>query len=96
MAGFGKGGEKNFPGIMTDLQMQTYLTVKDFRQRKNKKGQQYGWSIAIYAMPEQIWGYEFVTAAYKEKPEESKERIMRRVKEVFPWATDRQINKIIK
>ena len=96
MAGFGKGGEKNFSGIITDLQMQTYLTVKDFRQRKNKKGQQYGWSIAIYAMPEQIWGYELVTAAYKEKPEESKEQIKCRVKEVFPWATDRQINKIIK
>ena len=96
LAGFGKGGEKNFPGIVTDLQMQTYLTVKDFRQRKNKKGQQYGWAIAVYCMPEQIWGYESLTAAYKEKPEESKERIMRRVKEVFPWATDRQINKIIK
>ncbi|MBR5267864.1 MAG: hypothetical protein IKU20_06710 [Lachnospiraceae bacterium] len=96
LAGFGKGGEKNFPGIVTDLQMQTYLTVKDFRQRKNKKGQQYGWSIAIYAMPEQIWGYELVTMAYKEKPEGSKERIKSRVKEVFPWADDRQINKIIK
>ena len=96
LAGFGKGGEKNFPGIVTDLQMQTYLTVKDFRQRKNKKGQRYGWAIAVYCMPEQIWGYESLTAAYKEKPEESKEQIKRRVKEVFPWATDRQINKIIK
>ena len=37
-AGFGKGGEKNFPGIVTELQMQTYLTVKDFRCKKNKKG----------------------------------------------------------
>ena len=96
LAGFGKGGEKNFPGIVTDLQMQMYLTVKDFRQRKNKKGQQYGWAIAVYCMPEQIWGYDSVTAAYKEKPDESKQWIKNRVKEVFPWATDRQIHKIIK
>ena len=41
-AGFGKGGEKGFDGTMTDLQMKTYLTVRDFRQRKNKKGELYG------------------------------------------------------
>ena len=33
-AGFGKeGGEKNFEGVLTELQMQTYLIVSDFRQR---------------------------------------------------------------
>lgn len=96
MAGFGKGGEKNFPGIVTDLQMQTYLVVKDFRQRKNKKGQEYGWPIAVYCMPEQIWGYEMVTASYKEKPEDSGERIMNRMKEVFPWATEKQMKKLLK
>ena len=95
-AGFGKGGEKNFSGIVTDLQMQTYLVIKDFRCRKNKKGQQYGWPIAVYSMPEQIWGYNAVTAAYKEEPEISKERIVKRIKDVFPHATDKQIKKICK
>ena len=96
LAGFGKGGEKNFPGIVTDLQMQTYLAVKDFRCKKNKKGQEYGWAIAVYCMPEQIWGYDAVTAAYKEEPEVSKNRIFNRVKEVFPWATEKQIRKVCK
>jgi len=95
-AGFGKGGEKNFPGIVTDLQMQTYLVVRDFRQRKNKKGQEYGWPIAVYCMPEQIWGYDLVTSAYKEKTEVSKARIMSRMKEAFPWATENQMKKILK
>ncbi|MBQ7797377.1 MAG: hypothetical protein IJ374_12600 [Lachnospiraceae bacterium] len=93
-AGFGKGGEKNFPGIVTDLQMQTYLVVRDFRCKKNKKGQEYGWPIAVYSMPEQIWGYKAVTEAYKEDPELSKKRIYDRVKEVFPWATEKQIKKV--
>ena len=37
-AGFYKGGEKNFSGIITELQMQTYLIIHDFRQKRNKKG----------------------------------------------------------
>ena len=27
LAGFGKGGEKNFPGVLTDLQMQLYSST---------------------------------------------------------------------
>ena len=60
-AGFGKGGEKNFEGTLTGLQMQTYLIVSDFRQKINRKGEPYGWSIAALIMPETKWGYEFVT-----------------------------------
>ena len=36
MAGFGKGGLKNYPGIITGLQMQLYLVITDFQRRKNK------------------------------------------------------------
>ena len=41
-AGFGKGGEKNFEGTMADLEMRMYLCISDFRQRKNKRGENYG------------------------------------------------------
>lgn len=41
-AGFGKDGEKNFEGTVTDLQMRIYLLIRDFRQRVNKKGTPYG------------------------------------------------------
>ena len=49
--GFGKGGEKNFEGTITRLQMQTYLCIRDFRQKLNKKGQPYGWPRAEYTTP---------------------------------------------
>jgi len=42
-AGFGKNGEKNFAGVVTDLQMMTYLCIKDMRCRVNKRGEEYGW-----------------------------------------------------
>lgn len=82
-AGFGKGGEKNFEGTLSDLQMQTYLIMHDFQQKVNKKGEAYGWHIAALEMPEVKWGYEFVTGCYREKPEESFARIMCRVQECF-------------
>lgn len=94
-AGFGKGGEKNFDGVMTELQMQTYLIVRDFRQKRNKKGQAYGWSVAVYCMPEHLWGYEMVTAAYKEEPSASGAKISQHMREIYPIATEKQISKIL-
>lgn len=83
-AGFGKDGEKNFEGEITKLQMQTYLCVRDFRRRKNKRGSEYGWGIAVYCLPEHLWGYEYVTGEYSISPETSAKKIMAHIKELYP------------
>ncbi len=95
-AGFGKGGEKNFSGIITDLQMQTYLTIKEFRRRRNKKGVEYGMPVSVYAKPEKLWGYDMVSSVYKEEPQKSWERIFDHVKGMYPYAEDKQIRKLLK
>ena len=95
LAGFGKGGEKNFEGVVTELQMQTYLTVRDFRQKVNKQGKPYGWSVSVYTTPEKLWDYEAVSAAYNEAPEVSRERIAARVRQLFPQAAEKQITAVI-
>lgn len=59
-AGFGKGGEKNYPGVITQLQMETYLVISDFLRRENKRGEEYGMPVSILLPPETIWGYETV------------------------------------
>lgn len=84
LAGFGKGGHKNFDGIMTDLQMQTYLVIREFRRKRNKKGQEYGMPVCVYCRPEDLWGYEVVTGSYREEPLRSKEKIYGRLKELYP------------
>lgn len=56
LAGFGKEGEKNFEGTVTDLQMGGYLLIRDFRQRLNKKGRPYGWPISVYAPSGELSG----------------------------------------
>ena len=95
-AGFGKdGGEKNFDGVLTELQMQTYLIVSDFRQRINKKGESFGWHIAAMGTPETKWGYDFVSSRYSEDPSDSWEKIVARIHSFFPHAEERQIQKIL-
>ena len=94
LAGFGKGGEKNFAGVLTKLQMQTYLVNVDFRQRINKKGMRYGMPTAIMKRPEDVWGYDFVTSAYDEDPEKSAKRIADHVKELCIDATDEEIRRV--
>ena len=74
-AGFGKDGHKNFEGTLAKLQMKTYLICKDFVPRVNKKGESFGWSVAIMTPPEYLWGYKHVTSRYKESPEESFNKI---------------------
>ena len=95
MAGFGKGGEKNFPGITTDLMMKTYLVTSEFRRRVNKRGEGYGMAVSVLMPPEALWGYDLVTSAYSETPEQSRQRIADRVREVFPGAEDREIDRLI-
>ena len=94
-AGIGKGGERNYPGIITGLQMQTYLVITDFHKRTNKRGDEYGMPVSVMLPPEAVWGYEKVTAAYTEKPVESWRRITGRIKDLYPEADEGEIIRLI-
>ena len=94
-AGFGKNGEKNYPGIITELQMQTYLVITDFHRRVNKRGEEYGMPVSVLLPPEAVWGYETVTSAYSEKPGVSWKRISGRIREQFPSADEAAITELI-
>lgn len=94
-AGFGKTGDKNFPGITTGLQMQTYLVISDFCRRRNKQGREYGMPVSVMLPPEAVWGYEAVTAGYTEKPAVSWQRIMDRIEELYPDADRTEVIRLI-
>lgn len=95
-AGFGTEGYKNFDGCIANLQMQTYLIIRKFERRRNKRGQSYGMAVSYYQKPEAVWGYEHVTGAYKEDPAVSVERILTRAKEMFPEGTEEAFRKVLK
>lgn len=94
-AGFGKGGEKNFEGVITSLQTRFYLCICDFKCKTNRNMEPYGWPVSVYCKPEHLWGREWVTSAYAEKPSVSATRIAARLREMFPAITNQEIDKIV-
>ena len=95
LAGFGKGGEKNFEGTVTDLQMGGYLIIRDFRRRVNKKGFPYGGHISVYSTPEALWGYDHVSSAYSVAPAESKALIDEQIRKKLPEAEQEELDAVL-
>jgi hypothetical protein len=95
LAGFGREGAKNFPGVLADLQMRLYLVVADFRRRQNKRGGEYGMPVSILLPPEAVWGRDAVTAAYGEAPEASAKRIAEQMREHWPAADEKAIRRMV-
>jgi hypothetical protein len=95
-AGFGKGGEKGYEGTLTSLQMQTYITVKNFRRRYNKKNEEYGWSVASYTLSENLFGADHVRSAYHLDTVQAKDKIVEFLMSKFPLADRSDIERAIK
>lgn len=89
-AGFGKGGEKGFEGTMTQLQMQTYISVSSFHKRKNKKNEEYGWPIANYTLSEKLFDENHISSEYHLGAEKAKELIIAKIKSSIPTASSLQ------
>ena len=86
--------EKGFEGALTDLQMKSFLIMSDFRQRRNRRGEEYGWHVAELMTPETKWGYDAVNTC-DEKPAESWRRISEQVRKFRPIAGDAEIRKVL-
>ena len=84
---------KGFEGSLTELQMQSFLIMGDFRRRQNKYGIGYGWHVAAIMTPETKWGYDWVNGSPL-KPGESWSKIRDQLKRYFPSVTDHNIQKI--
>lgn len=91
-----KGGNKGFDTVITRLQMQTYVSIADFEYATDKNERTYGWGIARYSTPEELFGYEAVTSAYQRSPEESRERIMQYLSQLLPEVEEQQLIKLMK
>lgn len=90
-----KGGSKGFDTVITRLQMRAYVNIADFVYMRDKFGRTYGWGVAKYSTPEELFGYGTVTAAYKREPEGSKQRMVEHLSKILPDAEEHQILKLI-
>ncbi len=90
-----KGGNTGFDGIITRLQMGTYVNISDFVYDKDRHGKPYGWGVAVYSTPERALGYERCASAYAREPGESLERIMEHLARLIPEAGERALLKFL-
>ena len=72
-----------------------YVTTADFKYARDRTGKSYGWGIARYATPEQLFGKDFTDQVYAREPEESKNRILSWLQELLPDASEKELNRII-
>ena len=96
LAGFGGDGLKGFDTVITNLQMQTYVTVHSFEYAHDKYGRPYGWGVARYAVTEDVLGTEVTQGAYDRPPEESKTRMIQHLGLLCPEAFDDDLEKPIR
>ena len=86
--------EKGFEGAVTELQMQTFLIVGDFRQKRNRQGMPYGWHVSALMTPETKWGYEWVNEKASGRPDASRQKIREQVRRFYPDAGEKAIQKV--
>ncbi len=96
LAGFGGDRLKGFDTVITNLQMQTYITVHSFEYACDKHGRPYGWGIARYAATEDVLGADATQGAYHRDPEESRARIIHHLGLLCPDAFDDDLAKFIR
>ena len=96
LAGFGGDGLKGFDPVITNLQMQTYITVHSFEYAQDKQDRPCGWGIARYAVTEDVLGADVTQGAYNRSPEESKARIIHHLGMLCPEAFDEDLERLIR
>lgn len=94
--GYREGGEKGFDGVITQLQMQSFVTVEAFEYTRDRFGRPYGWGLARYALMEQAFSEEAVDAVDSRSPGESGERMRAQILRLFPVASERQLDRLVR
>ena len=74
--------------------MKSFLIMSDFRQKRNRRRELYGWHVAELMTPETKWGYDAVNSC-SEKPEASWERILEQIRKHYPEAGEPAVRKLL-
>lgn len=53
-------------------------------------------SVCVYCRPEDLWGYDVVTDSYNEEPLASKQKIYSRLKELYPDADEKAMDRLLR
>ena len=85
-----------FDTSLARLQMQTYLTVRDFKRKRNKVGKEYGWAASVFCTPEALFGEAYVRKDYTMDPTQSREKLIQHLLSLFPKISRMDAEKFVK
>ncbi|MCH5222041.1 MAG: hypothetical protein J1F05_06955 [Muribaculaceae bacterium] len=81
---------------LTSLQMGTHIVIEDFEYAVSKTGKEFGWGLARYNTPENLFGEDFVETSKGRTPVESYRLMYDYLTKLLPSASGRQIASILK
>lgn len=84
---------KSLEGPLQRLQMGAHLLIADFQYKLTRRGEPYGWGVALYSTPE-IWLPD-VDYRIPRSPMESFERLAEHMHRLLPGVPQSRINKLI-
>ena len=96
LAGFGKEEKSQFDRGLVELQMKMFLTTSGRQQKLSQKGEEYGWSSAVFCTTENFWGEEVFVEAAKLEKEVAVAEICEQILLLNPNAQAKNIMKFIK
>ena len=83
-----------FDSYVTRLQMACRIVTEDFVYPIDKHGNEYGWGWSLLTTPQQLLGHD--TFRCDRTPMQSYQRMFDHLRAILPYATDKQIDKMIK
>ncbi len=90
-----RGGRKGFDSSMGRLQAQCYALISDFVYETDRTGAPRGWGLAEYSTPERFFGEAFTEEVFRRTPEESRERVLARLRELLPGAGEEALRRFL-
>ena len=91
----GKDALKGFDGVLTRLQMQTFVLTDGIEHMTDKFGQSYGWGVCRYATPEQRYGADCFADVYELPPEESRQILLAHLQKLLPDVDDDDLSRLL-
>ena len=82
-----------FDAYITRLQMACRIVTEDFVYPRDRHNREYGWGWSLLTTPEERYGRD--ACRCERSPEESFSRLQAHFQEILPWATERQLLKLI-
>ncbi len=92
ICGIGKEDASRFDRALVNLQRNLFLTVCGQTQKKNKYGEEYGWSSTVFCTAEDFWGEDLSPDI---SSQDAYQKIHDRILELNPQAVEKTIRKFI-